>query len=388
MAQVECAVWGGGHRSLDPASFGATPEELARAVLVPSFVDLCCEPGFPGFPVRETPGSLVAQAAAGGFGTLLLSPRVDPVLDTSEQLLGARTRIGGVRMLYAGALTRGLAGGELSECGLLQGSGAAALSDGGVSHRDTIVLKNALEYAAAFGMLVVLRPCDPDLDGVGVVHDSPLAAQLGMRGNSAASEEIGISRVVALVRATGARVHITHLGTAAGVELVERAIRAGLPVSASVPARNLLLVENDLDDEQYDSKYRLHPPLRSSADREALVAGVRKGVLLIAADHQPRAPEEKDHEFERAVSGSSGLLSAFAAAFTAIGELDAVVSALSLGPAKVLGQSAGTFALVDPAGTTVVGGEGRIGGTDALRGRTLRGRVLGVVAAPAPERQG
>ena len=378
MRLVEVRFYSGGTRVIDADMLDATAAELGRSVAVPALVDLCCEPGFPGFPVRETPESLVASAAAGGFGALLLSPRVDPVLDTHEQLARVHAQLGGVRLLYAGALTRGLLGTELAECGLLRQAGAVALSDGGVAHRDTIVLKNVLEYAAAFAMLVVLRPCDADLDGQGVVHDSSLAAHLGMRGNSAANEEIGVSRIWALVRATGSRVHLSHISTAAGARMVAAARAEGLAITGSTPARNLVLVEDDLDDAQYDARYRLHPPLRGKADRAALIDAVRAGHLVVAADHQPRAPEEKDHEFERAVPGSAGLRSAFAAAFTAIGSIETTVAACCLGPAAILGHDVPGCAVIDPAGETVVPTGAPC---DALAGRALRGRVLGFCAS-------
>lgn len=379
MHRVEVPFFAGGSRWVSIPSLAASPAELARAIVIPPLVDLCCEPGFPGFPVRETPESLIASAVAGGFGALLLSPRVDPILDTPEQLSRVHAQLGGVKLFYAGALTRGLRALELSESGLLKQAGAMALSDGGVAHRDTVVLKNALEYAAAFGLLVVLRPCDADLDEIGVVHDSSLAANLGMRGNSAANEEIGVSRIWALVRTTGARVHLTHIGTAAGARMIALARAEGLPLSGSTPARNLILVEDDLDDTQYNARYRLHPPLRGKADRAALIAAVREKSLLVTADHQPRAPEEKDHEFERAVPGSAGLRTAFAAAFTALGGVDLAVAACCTAPSAILGAQVSGCTLFDPLGETEVP---TADPCDALGGRVLCGRVLGFCPDP------
>lgn len=370
-------VLGGASVEVDPVALGLDADVLARVVAVPSFVDLCCDPGFPGFPVRETPDSLAVAARAGGFGALLCSPGVDPVVDVPENLVRASSR--GVRLLPAAALTRGLAGQELTEVGLLWRAGAVALSDGGLTHRDTAVLRNALEYAREFEIPVCLRPADADLDTLGVVHDSPLATRLGLRGIPAAAEEVGVARAVALCRATGAQVHLTHLGTAVAVEMVRRAQDEGLPLTGSTPARNLLLDEEDLDDGAYDARYRLHPPLRSRADRAALVSAVRAGVIALSADHQPRAPEEKDHEFERAVPGSAGLESAFAAAFTALGNLEVVVAALSLAPRAILGLDDTSMALVDTGGHTSVPPPGGRQRSDALAGRRLLGRVVGMV---------
>jgi dihydroorotase len=345
---------------------------------IPGLVDLCCEAGFPGFPVRETPASLAAAARAGGFTDLVLSPRADPVVDTPEHV-GLVTRdLGGVRCHVAGAQTRALAGEALSEAGLLQRHGAVALSDGGLPMADALVLRNALEYARRFGLVVLLRPADAALDVLGVAHEGPLAARVGLRGNPPASEEIGVARARALVRATGCPVHLTHLGTARGVAMVRAARAEGLPLTASTPARNLLLDEAVLDDGSYDARYRLHPPLRSPFDRLALIEGVRDGTLLLCADHQPRAPEEKEHEFERAVPGSTGLESAFSAAMTALEDLDLVVAALSTGPRRVLGLGPGADIRVDPDAEGVVDVT-RLAGmarNDALHGQRVRGRVL------------
>ncbi|MDP2312757.1 MAG: hypothetical protein Q8P41_07615 [Pseudomonadota bacterium] len=348
-------------------------------VLLPSFVDLGCDPGFPGFPAREDLASLSASALSGGFGDLLTSPLVDPVVDTPEQVAAAsRVGPGGVRLWPAGAVTRGLSGEELAEIGLMGAAGAAALSDGGRPIRDTVVLRNALEYARGFGLRVFLRPADADLDLLGVIHESGVAAELGMRGNPAAAEEIGIARIVALVRSTRATVHLTRVGTARGVAAVRAARAEGLPVTASTTARNLVLDESEHHLRPYDTRLRLHPPLRSPADRAALVAGVRDGTLLLTADHSPRAPEEKDLEFELSTPGSTGLESAFSAAFTALdGDIAAVVAAFCTGPRALLPERPGGCVLVDLQATHVVDAavHRSRARNDALDGHRLRGQV-------------
>lgn len=292
-------------------------------------------------------------------------------MDTPEQLSRPAALTGGPRLHFAAALTTGLLGAELTEVGLLKRAGAVALSDGGLPVADSVVLSNAMEYAAEFDLLVVIRPADPALDRIGVANDSPVACRLGLRGNPASTEEIGTARAIALCRATGARVHLTHLGTRRAVEALAAAVAEGLPITGSAAARSLLLDEEALDDGRYDTRLRLHP-LRTAADRAALVAAVRAGTLLLAADHQPRAPEEKEHESERAVPGSAGLRSAFGAAMRALGDLDLVIRALSTAPAALLRLESLGWALVDPAAEAVLAHERGVA-ADALEGHPCAG---------------
>jgi dihydroorotase len=276
-------------------------------------------------------------------------------------------------------LTRGLLGEALSEIGLLSRFRIPGVSDGGVAMPDTVVLRNAMEYARQFGLRLWLRPADPTLDPLGVVHDSPFACVLGLRGNPAANEEIGLTRIIALVRATGARVVTGPIGSRVGVELLRRAAAERLPIVGYVAARSLVLDERVVERGPYDTSTRLHPPLRSAEDREALVDGVRDRVLAVAADHGPRAPEEKELEFERAVPGSTGLESAFAATLTALdGDLEATVHALAIAPRALLPESTGGWTLVDPnADVTIDPVRHRsLARNDALGGVALRGRVV------------
>ncbi len=375
-------VWGETGPRVVEAAAGPPGETIdgRGLVLVPSFVDLGCDPGFPGFPVRETPGSLADAALAGGYADLVTRPCVDPVPDQPEHLADLRRTLpGGVRVWPTPALTRGLAGLALSELGLLSRFSIPGVSDGGLAMADTVILRNAMEYAREFKLRLWLRPADPGLDALGVVHDSPFACVLGLRGNPGANEEIGLTRIIALVRATGARVVTGPIGTRVGVDLLRRAAADRLPILGYVAARNLILDERVVEQGPYDTRVRLHPPLRSADDREALVEGVRDRVLAVAADHGPRAPEEKELEFERAVPGATGLETAFAATLTALdGDLEATVHALALAPRAVLPETTGGWALVDPVAVSIVDpvSHRSLARNDALAGVRLRGRVV------------
>lgn len=352
----------------------------ARLVLMPSLVDLCCDPGFPGFPVRETSETLAASARAGGFSDLVFEPGVDPVVDTPEHVARMPLLGDGVRRWPLASATAGLHGEALSEIGLLRRAGAVAVSDGGRPIRDTVVLRNLMEYARAFDVLVMLRPADPDLDTLGVMHEGPLAARIGLRGNPAAAEHIGVYRAISLCAATGARVHLTHISTAVAVTLIAEAQARGLPLTASTPVRNLLLDTDTLLTRGYDSRLRLHPPLRGGEDRAALCEGVRRGTLLLCADHRPRAPEEKELEFERSVPGSTGLESALGAALLALGDLRPVAAALGTGPRALLGLPDAPELILDTGSFSAVNPETHRSRArnDALAGWSLPGRILGV----------
>lgn len=369
---------------IDPQWNGQT----TNCVYLPSFIDICCDPGFPGFPLRETPDSLRAAALSGGFLDLLLSPAVEPIRDTPEQFTPQPAAH--VQFYMAAAATLGLQGEHLSEVGLLIKAGAAVFSDGGRSIASTLVLRQFMEYTARFNTRLLLRPADTALDALGVVNESMLSAWIGLRGNPPETEEIGITRILALLRALPQppAVHLSHIGTARGVQLIQAARSEGLPISASTPARNLLIDENCLKNGGYDSLYRLHPPLRTAQDREALLQGVCDGVLFLSADHQPRAPEEKEHEFERAVPGSTGLQTAALAAYTAFKlaglsteqALRTLSAALSESPREWLQARPAGWVCFEPEAQTEVAPakSASLARNDALNGLKLQGAIRAV----------
>ena len=269
-------------------------------------------------------------------------------------------------------------------------AGAAVLSDGGRAMQDTLVLRRALEYANPFGIPVILRPAQPELETDGVVHEGPVALRIGLRGLPAASEELGVSRAVALARLTGARVHLHGISTAQAVQQVRLAQEQGLAVSCSVPARNLLLVDEDVERSQYDTSLRLLPPLRSEGDRLALLGAVRSGVAMVTADHLPLSRVEKEHEFERALPGGAGLETTFSATLTALdGDIVSTVEALSRRPAAILGSggcleegAAADLAVVDLATENRVSAPVySMGINEPLNGRVLRGSVKATMVA-------
>jgi len=363
-------------------------------VVAPGFTDLGTQLCDPGETWRESLETGSQAGAAGGFTTVVVSPATHPVIDdpsvASDVLLRA-SRASGARLEAAGALTRGLKGEDLAEVGLVLEAGCVALSDGGATHVETNVLRRALEYSRPYGAPVLLRPSDASLEAEGVMHHGQVALRMGLRGIPAESEEIGVGRAIALARLTGARVHLTHVTLARSVALLRLAQESGLAVTGGVPARSLVLTDQAVDDQEYDTATRVLPPLRPASDRDAVVAGLRDGVLSCAhADHVPWSRVEKEVEFEYAPFGATGLETALRAVLTGLeGDVLTAVRALSVGPADVLGRAAeitpGALAdlvIFEVGEPTIVRGPFRTRGVnEPLVGRSLLGRVVATVVA-------
>lgn len=372
----------------DLPAAGAEVLDCQGGVIVPGFVELASELCDPGQTWREDLDSGSRAAAAGGFSLVVASPATDPVMDAASVVTDVLSRARAVRgaaVRQAGALTVGLAGKELAELNDLVEAGCVALSDGGRAMADSLVLRNALDYARPLRVPVLLRPGEPALEERGVMHEGEVSTRIGLHGIPAAAEEIGIGRAIALARHTGVRVHLTHVTTARGVALLWSARQEGLPVSGGVPARHLVLTDEAVDERVYDPNLRLLPPLRPESDRAAVTEAVREGVLeVVSADHVPWTRVEKEHEFTVASPGGAGLETAFAAALTALGDLGVVVRALSLAPARLLGLdprlapgARADLAVVDPdARVTIEGPRFSRASNEPLAGRQLRGRVL------------
>lgn len=353
-------VAGGVVAALDAAApADAEAVDCGGHLLIPGLIDMGVSTGEPGEEHRETLRSAGRAAVAGGVTTAVLLPDTHPVLDEVALVEFAVARALGtlIRMQPMAALTKGLAGVEMTEIGLLRRAGAVAFSNGRHSVADSGLMRNLLSYARDFDALVVHHTEDEALVGDGVMHEGEVAARLGLPGIPAAAETILLARDLALVALTGARYHAASLSTAGSVGAIRAACAAGLPVTAGASINNLVLNENDVV--PYRTYFKVRPPLRSEADRQALVAAVADGTIsVIHSDHNPQDADMKRRPFAEAAFGAIGLETMLPAALRLYhsGEvpLARLIDALSAAPARLLGLDGGRIAVGAPADFTLV----------------------------------
>ncbi|HEY9107648.1 MAG TPA: dihydroorotase [Roseateles sp.] len=328
-------------------------------VVAPGLVDLCARLREPGHEHEGLLESELAAAAAGGVTSLVCPPDTDPVLDEPglvEMLKFRARKLSRCRLFPLGALTRQLSGAALTEMAELTEAGCIGFSQAEVAIKDTVVLSRALQYAATYGYTVWLRPQDAWLGG-GVAASGSVATRLGLSGVPVSAETIALHTIFELVRATGARVHLCRLSSAAGVELVRAAKREGLPVTADVSINSLHL--SDVDIGYFDSAMRLTPPLRQGRDRDALRAGLADGTIdALVSDHMPVTTDEKAVPFAEATPGATGLelLLSLALRWARDAELplQRALAVVTAEPVRVMGQALGSLAA--SAGRLVEGG--------------------------------
>jgi dihydroorotase len=329
-------------------------------IVAPGLIDMRAFVGEPGLSHRETFASASQAAATGGITTIICQPDTDPVIDNSATVdfVLRRARDTAIVNIHPmAALTKGLAGHEMTEIGLLKAAGAVAFSDGAKSVTNAQVMRRALTYARDFDALIVHHTEDPDLVGEGVMNEGEFAARLGLMGIPDAAEAVMLERDMRLVALTGGRYHAASLSCIASLEILKRARDAGLAVSASVSINHLALNENDIG--PYRTFLKLAPPLRTEADRQALVAAVASGLIdVIMSDHNPQDVEVKRLPFAEAASGAVGLQTMLPAALRLIhnGDMDwkTLIRAMSTRPAELLALPSGSLRPGAPADVIVI----------------------------------
>jgi dihydroorotase len=293
-----------------PSGFAADSTIDANGLVVaPGLVDLSARLREPGYEYKATLESEMQAAMQGGVTTLVCPPDTDPVLDEPglvEMLKHRARNLNQANVHPLGALTMGLKGTALTEMAELTEAGCIGFAQAEEPVQDTTVLMRAMQYAQTFGYTVWLRPQDPYIGRGGVAHAGPLASRLGLSGVSVMSETIALHTIFELVRATGARVHLCRMSSAAGLELVRAAKKEGLPVSCDVGVHHLHMTDADIG--FFDPNARLTPPLRSQRDRDAIRTGLADGTVdAVCSDHTPVDDDEKLLPFGEASPGATGL---------------------------------------------------------------------------------
>jgi dihydroorotase len=339
-----------------------SPDSTIDAVgclVMPGLVDLAVRLREPGHEHEGMLASEMAAAVAGGVTSVVCPPDTEPVLDEAglvEMLRYRAERLHQARVFPLGALTRGLKGEVLTEMLELTEAGCVGFSQAEVPLANTQVMQRALQYASTFGFSVWLRPQELHL-GKGVAASGPLATRMGLSGIPVAAETIALHTIFELVRATGARVHLCRLSSAAGVALVRQAKAEGLPVTCDVSINSLHLTDVDIG--YFDSRMRLNPPLRQQRDRDALRAGLADGSIdALVSDHTPVGEDEKSLPFAESEPGATGLELLLSLACKWANDsgiaLERALAVVTSQPAGVLGAALGPLA--QSSGRLVLGG--------------------------------
>lgn len=293
-----------------PEGFQASKTiDATGMIVVPGLVDLSVRLREPGYEYKATLESEMQAAMQGGVTSLVCPPDTDPVLDEPGLVEMLKHRAKGLNQAHVyplGALTVGLKGEALTEMAELTEAGCIGFSQAEEPVVDTNVLLRAMQYANTFGYTVWLRPQDPHLGRGGIAHSGPVASRLGLSGVPVAAETIALHTIFELMRATGARVHLCRMSSAAGIELVRAAKKEGLPVTCDVGAHHVHLTDFDIG--FFDPNARLTPPLRAQRDRDAIRQGLVDGTIdVICSDHTPVDDDEKLLPFGEASPGATGL---------------------------------------------------------------------------------
>ena len=322
---------------------GADEKFDARGLIVsPGFIDLHVHLREPGQGYKDTIASGTAAAAAGGFTSVCTMPNTAPVVDTAEWVSWIRHPERGalVNVFPIAAATRGSRGGTLTDFASLQRAGAVAVTDDGKPILDDDVMRMALRLGAELNFPVVQHAEDTRLTENCSMHAGPTSFRLGLRAMPAAAEAAIVDRDVTLAQQIReSRLHVAHLSTSDALKAVRRGKRAKARVTCEVTPHHFTLIDENVG--EYDTNFKMNPPLRSATDREAILVALADGTVdAIATDHAPHAPHEKQVEFERAAFGITGLETALALAITKLHReqkipLPRIVELLTAGPANV-----------------------------------------------------
>jgi dihydroorotase len=365
-------------------------------IVVPGLIDLHCHLRDPGRPDEETIETGSHAAVAGGFTSICCMPNTDPVIDNEgivNYIYKEATRVGLCDVFPIGSITKGRRGRELTEFGELLRAGAKGFSDDGDTVADNNVFRHALEYSRVFDVPIFEHPIDRSLAQDGLMNEGLVSTRLGLKGSPAIAEELIVARDLMLARFVNARLHFCHISTKGAVDLIRKAKKEGIRVTCETCPHYFYF--NDEVLESYDANYKVNPPIRSDADRQAIIEGLKDGTIdCIATDHAPHCQAEKELEFANAPYGMIGFETAVSLVIMELinrqkmSWLD-VIRKMTLNPAKLIGVETGSMKVGAIANITMIAPDRKWKVTeDAIKsrskntpllGKELKGRVKNVV---------
>ena len=344
-----------------PARFQGQVISAEGKWVVPGLIDMHVHLRDPGYEWKEDISSGTRAAVAGGFTSVVCMANTNPVNDSPEvtrHIIEKSRREGCANVFPVAAVTLGLEGKEMADFSELADAGAVAFSDDGKPVENSLMFRRALEYVRPFGYHILSHAEDAALAGGGAAHEGWTARKLGIPGIPSAAEEVAIARDILIARQTGGKLHIQHISTRMGVEILRMARRAGLDVTGETAPQYFTLTDAAL--EGYDTNAKMNPPLRGEDDRMAILEGIQDGTIdAIASDHAPHEAYVKKCEFAAAANGIIGLQTSLPLSLSLLagGKVAAarLVELLSVGPARILGlRGKGTLAAGADADVTII----------------------------------
>jgi len=360
-------------------------------ILTPGLIDMHVHFREPGQEYKETISTGCLAAAAGGFTAVCTMPNTCPVNDNGQItrfILSRAAEACGVRVYPVGAISKSLEGKALSEFGELKDAGAIAVTDDGNPVMNSLLMRRAMEYAGGLGLTVISHCEELELAHGGAMNEGTISTRMGLAGIPNAAETIMVLRDIALCELTGTRLHIAHVSTLESVRAIREAKRNGIPVTAETAPHYFTLTDDAV--REYNTHAKMNPPLRTQKDVDAICEGLRDGTLdVIATDHAPHSPVEKDVEFDQAANGIIGLETSLALGLrlveSGVLSLTGLIGKMSTQPAGILGLASG-LKIGSAADLTVIDPD-RIWTVDAARfqsisrntpfdGWTLKGKAV------------